>query len=43
MTKLEKQSLNNFPETLQEYFHKMSIGSEFNIIGSSCIIQKLFI
>jgi hypothetical protein len=42
MTKLENQSLNNFPESLQEYFHKMSIGSEFNIIGSSSYKNYLY-
>jgi hypothetical protein len=32
---LKIQNINDYPEQLQEYFHRMTIGSDFNIIGSS--------
>jgi hypothetical protein len=35
MVKLEEQKLNNYPKELQDYFHKMSITSDFDIIGSA--------
>jgi hypothetical protein len=33
--KLIPQKINNFPKELTEYFHKMSISSSYDIIGSS--------
>jgi hypothetical protein len=33
--KLIPQKINNYPKELTEYFHKMSISSQYDIIGSS--------
>ena len=35
MALLSEQTINDYPEELQKYFHQMSISSEFEIIGSS--------
>lgn len=42
MIKLKEKPLSAFPKKLQEYFHKISISSDFNIIGSSSYKNFLY-